>query len=193
MPMIDRLLADSGFPLSAFDGLAVAVGPGSFTGLRIGISTAKGLALTADLPIAPVPTLDALAYTLPFASLPICPILDAKKHEVYTSLYEWRGAGMERRWEYLAISPEGLAERLQTDVIFVGDAVQPFHPLLSERLGDRAHFAPVAHQLPAAAAVAALGMKLLAAGNGVAPDALVPLYIRSSEAELRRRRASVSH
>jgi tRNA threonylcarbamoyladenosine biosynthesis protein TsaB len=191
--MIDRLLTDTGFGLSSFDGLAVAIGPGSFTGLRIGISTAKGLALTAGLPIAPVPTLDALAYTLPFASFPVCPILDAKKDEIYTSLYEWRGDRLERRWEYLAISPEGLVERLQTDVVFVGDAVQQFRPLLSERLGGRAHYAPLANRLPSAATVAEVGMKLLAAGNGVAPDSLAPLYIRSSEAELRRRRASISH
>ena len=193
MPMVDRLLEDAGFALSGFDGLAVAVGPGSFTGLRIGISTAKGLALSAGLPIAPVPTLDALAATLPFASFPVCPILDAKKDEVYTSLYAWSGDGLERRWEYLAISPEELVERLEADVIFVGDALQSLRQLLSERLGDRAHFAPLTHRLPAAARVAELGMKLLAEGKGVAPDGLVPLYIRSSEAELRRRRASVSH
>ncbi|HLC42938.1 MAG TPA: tRNA (adenosine(37)-N6)-threonylcarbamoyltransferase complex dimerization subunit type 1 TsaB [Methylomirabilota bacterium] len=193
MPMIDRLLVDTGFALAGLDGLAVAVGPGSFTGLRIGISTAKGLALAADLPIAPIPTLDALASTLPLAAFPVCPILDAKKGEVYTSLYERRGDELERCWEYLAISFEELVDRVRTDVIFVGDAVQPFRHLLSERLGEQAHFAPLARQLPTAAAVAELGMKLLAAGNGVAPDGVVPLYIRSSEAELRRRRASVPH
>jgi tRNA threonylcarbamoyladenosine biosynthesis protein TsaB len=193
LAVVDRLLADAELALGDMSGLAVAVGPGSFTGLRIGISTAKGLAFATGLPVAAVPTLDALAYTLPFASLPVCPVLDAKKGEVYTSLYEWHGDRMERRWEYLALSPEALAERISNDVVFVGDGVGPFREILSDRLGRRAHFTSGSRRLPSAACVAQLGLSLLAEGETVSPEVLAPLYLRSSEAELRRRHALLSH
>ncbi|PYM04330.1 MAG: tRNA (adenosine(37)-N6)-threonylcarbamoyltransferase complex dimerization subunit type 1 TsaB, partial [Candidatus Rokuibacteriota bacterium] len=102
MAAVDRLLTDAGWRPSDLEGLAVSIGPGSFTGLRIGVSTAKGLALALGLAVVPVPTLDALAAGLPFAALPVCPILDARKGEVYASLYRWDGGAMRREWEYLA-------------------------------------------------------------------------------------------
>jgi tRNA threonylcarbamoyladenosine biosynthesis protein TsaB len=192
LSMMDRLLGDAGYALSDINGLAVAIGPGSFTGLRIGISTVKGLALATKLPVAAISTLDALAHTLPFASLPVCPILDAKKGEVYASLYEWHGGRMERRWDYQVMAPEELCQRVTSDVLFVGDGVEPFQSLLSSRLGDRAHFAPLSRRLPSAACIAELGLRELSAGRVVDPSTLAPIYLRSSEAELRRRHA-VSH
>src|SRR3989442_166155 len=102
MGAIDRLLTDAGWTVRDLEGLAVSVGPGSFTGLRIGLSTVKGLALALSIPIVAVPTLDAMAALLPFAALPVCPVLDARKREVYASLYRWDGAGMHRVWEDLA-------------------------------------------------------------------------------------------
>ena len=102
MAVVDRLLQDCGWEISSLRGLAVSIGPGSFTGLRVGAATAKGLALALDLPIAPVPTLDALAATLPFADAPVCPLLDARKGEIYCSLYRWSGVEMVRVWDYLA-------------------------------------------------------------------------------------------
>src|SRR5262245_30280350 len=113
MAMVHRLLEDCRASLAQLGGLAVSIGPGSFTGLRVGAATAKGLALALDLPVAPVPTLDALAANLPFAAAPVCPVLDARKGEVYLSRYEWRHEGMARLWDYLALSPEEAAERLQ--------------------------------------------------------------------------------
>src|SRR5262245_4578017 len=105
MGAVDRLLSDAGWTVRDLEGLAVSVGPGSFTGLRIGLSTVKGLALALTIPIAAVPTLDALATLLPFAALPVCPVLDARKREVYASLYRWNGTGMRREWDYLAMAP----------------------------------------------------------------------------------------
>ena len=85
MAMVDRLIQDSGWRATDLEALAVSTGPGSFTGLRIGIATAKGLALALGVPVAPVPTLDALAWNLPFADALVCPLLDARKGEVYLS------------------------------------------------------------------------------------------------------------
>ena len=187
MSAVDRLLADCGLGPADLDGLAVSVGPGSFTGLRVGLATVKALAMALDLPVAPVPTLDALASRLPFADAPVCPILDARKGEVYLSLYRWRGGRMAREWDYLALAPEGAAARLELPVILLGDGVEACRPWLG-RLGAGAQVAPAVQRLPSAAAVAGLGLAVLAAGGGVSAEALAPLYLRPSEAELKSRR-----
>src|SRR6266545_3079457 len=158
---VDRLLADCGLAPADLEGLAVSVGPGSFTGLRVGLATVKGLAMALGLPVAPVPTLDALAARLPFADRPVCPILDARKGEVYLSLYRWRGDRMHRERDYLALPPALAAAEL---------------------------IAPAAQRLPSASAVAELGHAVLSAGGGVGAEGLVPLYLRPSEAELKARR-----
>lgn len=182
MVAVDRLLADAGWRPGDLEGLAVSVGPGSFTGLRIGISAAKGLAMALGLAIAPVPTLDALAAGLPFAALPVCPVLDARKGEVYASLFRWEGLALRREWEYLALAPEELARRLTGPVILCGDGAT----LVG---AAEALLAPPARRLPSAACVGAMGHAMLAGGGGVGPADLLPLYLRPSEAELRRRRA----
>src|SRR5437773_831287 len=117
MVALDRLLGDAGWTVLDLEGLAVAVGPGSFTGLRVGLSTVKGLAVALGVPVAAVPTLDAMAASLPFAALPVCPVLDARKGEVYASLYRWDGGAMRREWEYQALAPEALAARLGEAVV----------------------------------------------------------------------------
>lgn len=188
MAAVDRLLADCGAAPADLGGLAVSIGPGSFTGLRVGIATVKALAMALDLPVAPVPTLDALAARLPFADAPVCPILDARKSEVYLSLYRWRDGRMERQWDYLALPPELAAARLEPPVILLGDGIEACRPWLG-RLGAGVRVAPAAQRLPSAAVVAELGRAALAAGGGVSAEALVPLYLRPSEAELKSRRS----
>ena len=187
MSAVDRLLADCGLAPADLDGLAVSVGPGSFTGLRVGIATVKALAMALDLPVAAVPTLDALASRLPFADAPVCPILDARKGEVYLSLYRWRDGGMAREWDYLALPPELAAARLDAPVILLGDGIEACRPWL-DRLGAEARVAPAAQRMPSAASVAVLGRAALSAGEGVGADSLAPLYLRPSEAELKARR-----
>ena len=188
MSAVDRVLADCGLAPADLDGLAVSVGPGSFTGLRVGLATVKALAMALDLPVAAVPTLDALASRLPFADAPVCPILDARKAEVYLSLYRWSGDGMTRVWDYMGLPPEAAAARLEAPVILLGDGIEACRPWL-DRLGDGIRIAPAAQRLPSAAAVATLGRAVLAAGLGVGAEALAPLYLRPSEAELKARRA----
>lgn len=184
MPAIDRLLADAGWTAADLQGLAVAVGPGSFTGLRIGLSTVKGLALALKLPIAPVPTLDAMAAALPFAGLPVCPVLDARKGEVYGCLYLWDGTGMRRQWEYLALAPAALAARLTEPAILLGDGARLIQT-------PHARLAPPHRRLPSPSAVGVLGLERLAAGQTVGAGDLVPIYLRPSEAELKRRAAAL--
>ena len=185
MSAVDRVLADARWTPRDLAGLAVAVGPGSFTGLRIAVSTVKGLALALDLPIAAVPTLDAMAAALPWAALPVCPVLDARKGEVYASLYRWDGEAMRREWDYLALAPAALAARLDEPVLVVGDGAG----------GVRSPYAravPPPRRLPSPACVGALGLARLRRGETVTAAALSPLYLRPSEAELRRRGIAVS-
>src|SRR5512132_883619 len=184
MGAIDRLLTDASWTVRDLEGLAVSVGPGSFTGLRIGLSTVKGLALALAIPIAAVPTLDAMATLLPFAALAVCPVLDARKREVYASLYRWDGAGMHRVWEYLAIAPADLARRLEEPVIVLGDAADQIHSPYAQRIRPP-------RRGPSPASAGALGCSRLAIGDTVAPADLVPIYLRPSEAELKRRGAAL--
>ncbi len=184
LPAIERLLADAGYAPRDLTGLAVAVGPGSFTGLRIGLSTVKGLALALGVPVAAVPTLDAMAAALPFAALPVCPVLDARKGEVYACRYRWDGTAMRREWDYLALSPAALAARLDEPVILLGDGA----PAIAS---PHARLAPPHRRLPSPAAVGVLGQARLAAGDTVPAAELSPIYLRPSEAELKRRAAVV--
>ena len=185
MSAVDRVLTDARWTPRDLNGLAVAVGPGSFTGLRIAVSTVKGLALALDLPIAAVPTLDAMAAALPWVSLPVCPVLDARKGEVYASRYRWEADLMRREWEYLALAPEALAARLAEPTLVVGDGAEHI-------LSPHARRLQAPRRLPSPASVGALGLERLRRGETVSAAALVPLYLRPSEAELKRRAVPVA-
>jgi len=184
MPAIDRMLTEAGWAPESLEALAVAVGPGSFTGLRIGLAAVKGLAIALGLPIAAVPTLDAMAAALPFAALPVCPVLDARKGEVYACLYRWDAGAMRREWDYIALAPEALAARIAEPVIVLGDGA----PLVRS---SHARLAPPHRRTPSPAAVGSLGLAHLAAGRSVPAADLVPIYLRPSEAELKRRDIAV--
>jgi tRNA threonylcarbamoyladenosine biosynthesis protein TsaB len=184
MPAIDRLLGDAGWTTASLQGLAVAVGPGSFTGLRIGLSAVKGLGWALGLRVAAVPTLDALAASLPFAALAVCPVLAARRHEVYCSRYRWDGQGMRREWDYLAIAPDALAARLTEPTIVLGDGA---HAVVSRH----ARVAPPHRRVASASAVGVLGLARFEAGEVVSPELLSPLYLRPPEAELKRRALTV--
>jgi tRNA threonylcarbamoyladenosine biosynthesis protein TsaB len=180
MVAVDRALADARWTPATLDGLAVAIGPGSFTGLRIGLATVKGLALALGRPIAAVPTLDAMAAGQAWASRPVCPVLVARRDEVFTALYRWDGEAMRREWDFLALSPAALAARLVEPVIGVGDGAA---------LVDSPWLTPVlpVRRGPSAAVVGWLGGERLRRGDTVGPADLIPLYLRPSEAELKRR------
>lgn len=182
MVAVDRLLGDAGWVPADLGGLAVGIGPGSFTGLRVGLSTVKGLAMALGLPVAAVPTLDALAAALPYAALPVCPVLDARKGEVYCSLYHWEGGAMRRAWEYLALPPAALAARLDGPTILLGDGAPSIR-------SPHARAVVPPRRGPAPACVGALGLERLRAGLTVPAADLRPLYLRPSEAELKRRAA----
>lgn len=184
MSTVDRVLMDTGMSLSQIDGYAVAIGPGSFTGLRIGLATVKGLALATNTPIAAVPTLKALAWHLPHAAHPICPLLDARKKEVYAALYAFEGSELKQRMPEQVIALSRLADMIQERTIFTGEGAHLFRDEIERVFGERALFAPRSAILPSAAAVAELGLAMMQDNKQADPESLAPMYIRRPEAEV---------
>ena len=184
MPALDHILRDSSVDKGELDGIAISIGPGSFTGLRIGLATAKGLALGLGIPLVGVPTLDALAGNIPFAAHQVCPMLDARKGEVYTSLFRHENGALVRRSPYQVMPPRDLVEQIDEKTIFLGDAVDVYGDLVREKLGDLALFAPDAQRLPRAAIVAEIGLLKLKTGKRLDIASSEPIYIRPSDAEV---------
>jgi tRNA threonylcarbamoyladenosine biosynthesis protein TsaB len=192
LPAIDRMLRDAGVGLDAVSGIAVSIGPGSFTGLRIGLSTVKGLAYASGIPVVGVPTLEALAWSVPFAAVQVCPVLDARKHEVYAALFRFERGVLKRLMEDTAVAPEALCSRIRKPTLFLGDALPVYGELFRRLLGDRMLIPPLANRGARPACVAELGRRRLERGERESADTLVPRYLRPSEAELRRARTSRS-
>jgi len=188
LPGIERILADAGWSLDDLDGFAVSLGPGSFTGLRIGLSIVKGLAWATGKPLAGVPTLDALALNVSFVSHTICPILDARKGEIYTALYRQGDEGIPQRLtSYMAIKPEELVALISETTVIIGDGLLSYGDYLKRELGNRLVLAPPHLSVIHASSVAWLGWHRLRSGESEDVSSCTPLYVRPSEAELNRK------
>ncbi|MBS6956587.1 MAG: tRNA (adenosine(37)-N6)-threonylcarbamoyltransferase complex dimerization subunit type 1 TsaB [Enterocloster asparagiformis] len=195
LPMLDEIMKMLGVEMDTVDAIAVAGGPGSFTGLRIGAATAKGLGLALDKPLIHVPTVDAMAWNLWGAAGIVCPIMDAKRRQVYTGLYRMED-GIRVLKQQCAMDAGELAgelNRLGEPVIFLGDGVPVYRELFEELLEVPFKFAPAQMNRQRGACVAALGMLAMtgAAGeyNGafvVSSDEFAPDYLRKPQAERER-------
>jgi tRNA threonylcarbamoyladenosine biosynthesis protein TsaB len=192
LPTIDRMLQDAGVGPEALGGFAVSIGPGSFTGLRIGLSTIKGLAYATGLPVVSVPTLEALAWAVPAARWQVCPVLDARKQEVYAALFRHEAGGLLRLMEDVALTPEDLCGRIRKPTLLLGDGAEVYGELFRRLLGDKMLLPPLANRGARPACVAELGRVRLLRGECDAVESLVPRYLRPSEAELRRQPSSAS-
>lgn len=182
---IDRHLQELGWTFEQLDGFAAGIGPGSFTGLRIGVTTLKTLAWAAQKPFAGICSLDALAAPLALAALSVCSLIDARKEEVYCALYQPDGrGGLIRRTPYLVEAPERLLTRIELPTIFCGDGWPRCRDLFSKELGDRVREAPGTCQVVRAGFVGELARQRFQAQQGDDPVVVVPLYVRPSEAEI---------
>lgn len=185
MNSVDMLLKASAVSIKDIDAFAVSIGPGSFTGLRIGLSTAKGLAFATNKPLVPVETLDAFARTLPLCQHLICPMFDARKNEVYTALYRWQDSLCKKIIPETAINPEDFLKKIKEPTVFLGDGTKIYKKLILDILKDNAKFAPESKMSPSASSVAEIAIEKLK--NGITADtvSLTPFYIRKSEAEIK--------
>ena len=189
LPMLDELKKMVELDLKTVDAIALAAGPGSFTGLRIGSATAKGLAQAWGKPIVPVPTTAGLAYNLFGATGLICPIMDARRNQVYNGLYTFEGEKLVTVCEQRALSVEELAEELNargSEVLFLGDGVDVYRTLLEELLRVRHQWALPHLSNQRAGAVAALGEQLYLSGVKQTAAEHTPVYLRMSQAERER-------
>ena len=190
MPMVDTVLKQLGTGLEEIDAIAVSSGPGSFTGLRIGAASAKGLAMALNKPVISVPTLEALAYDLyGFRGL-VVPIMDARRAQVYTGIYEFGPRNeLLTLMEGSAMAFSELMEKLNSlgkEVCFLGDGVPVFREYIENNADIPVSFAPnhLSHQR--AGAVGALAMKYYREGKACPAAEMRPVYLRKSQAERER-------
>ncbi len=184
MLMIDGVLADCGSDISEIELFAVANGPGSFTGLRIGVSTLKGMAHAAKKPVVEVSTLEALAYNIYMSDCVICPIMDARRSQVYNGVYEWQGGVLVALVEPRALAIEECVADVKgygKRVIFLGDGVPVHKEYIKEALGDTALFAPPSCNSHRASSAAAIAYERQ--GSAKSCYEVTPVYLRKPQAE----------
>lgn len=205
LPMLEEIVKNAGLEMKEIDAIAIAAGPGSFTGLRIGSATAKGLGLALKKPIVPVSTLDALAYNMYGVNSLVCPIMDARRNQVYTGVYAFEatdaeGSGLCKAYklnvikEPCAVPIEEIADALNgmnREVIFLGDGVPVFAEQLSGLMKVNYSFAPGHLRLQKAGCVASLGMEKFKAGVYEDASEHSPEYLRLSQAERERKEAGL--
>ncbi|MCF2681849.1 tRNA (adenosine(37)-N6)-threonylcarbamoyltransferase complex dimerization subunit type 1 TsaB [Faecalicatena contorta] len=201
LPMLDEIVKMTELDLNSVDAIAVAAGPGSFTGLRIGSATAKGLGLALDKPLIHIPTLEGLAYNLCGSYDIVCPIMDARRGQVYTGIYEFEGTCLKVLEDQMAISIEDLGKKLigylreqGRRVTFLGDGVPVFRKTLEEEIlcGQNLTFAPANMNRQRAASVGTLGLWYYKEGKIESAEEHQPDYLRVSQAE-RERKERLGH
>ncbi len=183
---IEYVLKETGFNLEELDGWSISLGPGSFTGLRIGISTVKGLAFATGKPVVGLSSLDILASQISPTPYLICPIIDARKGELYTSFYKYSDENiLERLTPYQALKPDELIKRIEEKTVFIGDGLRIYGSFLKDGLKSLALFAPFTLNNPLGTMVAKLGCEQIRNGKLLGLENFTPIYVRPSEAELK--------
>ena len=189
LPMLDEVAKMIELDMNSIDFIAVSAGPGSFTGLRIGSATAKGLALALDKKIVSVPTIDAMAYNLWGSDAQICPIMDARRNQVYTGLYQFEDDHMNTILPECVLMIDEIVSRINESgkkTVFLGDGVAVFKEYIEGNIKVSYSFAPANNNKQRASSVAALGIELYKAGKAEDAKEHKPEYLRLSQAERER-------
>ncbi len=198
LPMLDEIARMIELDVSTVDAIAVAAGPGSFTGLRIGSATVKGLGLALQKPLIEVPTLAGLAWNLFGTEALICPIMDARRQQVYSGIYRFEGETLITVRDQTPLAVEDLIREIETlpasltekGVIFLGDGVEAYKALIEEKMTLSHLYAPASAGRQRAASVGALALRLYREGKAIPAENHVPIYLRKSQAEQQREKAA---
>lgn len=188
MPIIEKLLSTIDLSMEDIDIIAVSRGPGSFTGIRIGISTVKGLAHPGNIPLIGVSSLEGLAYNILYSKELVCPIMDARRNQVYTGVYKWIDYKLQTIVDEAPLSIRELMDKLrerEEKVIFLGDGLNRYRDEIINTLGNKALFAPKSANMQRASSIAQLAFDKIHK-EGVKPESylnIAPVYLRKSEAE----------
>jgi tRNA threonylcarbamoyladenosine biosynthesis protein TsaB len=189
MPMVDTALEMAGLALSDLDLFAASKGPGSFTGLRIGMSCVKGMALATGKPAVGISSLEALARQAAIPGWLVCPMLDARRAEVYYSLFESQNKGLACIGNETAAAVDRVLDTVNEQCLFVGSGALAYRGQIEERLGNIAAFPPTDQHTIRGAALARMALKCFETGDASSAAELTPVYLRKSDAELHIGRA----
>lgn len=189
VPMLKEALKMAECSLDDLYGFAISIGPGSFTGLRVGVATVKGLCFATGKPVIDIPTLDVIADNLSFVNAGlICPMLDAKKGKVYTAIYEYKDGKQKKLSSYRLVTIDEAIDAIikkNKDVTFLGDGLALYKNLIKSCLKNKTSFAPEHLWLPSAETVARFGEDKLARGIKHNPKSLLPMYLYSNECSIK--------
>ena len=184
MGMVRDVLARTKVSLAEVDAFAVTLGPGSFTGLRIGISTIKGLAAAMGKPLAGISTLEALAWQYPSTGTPVAALMDARRREVYAARFRFEAGELIRETADQVGAPMEAVQGISEPCLFAGSGALLYRQIILQALGDKAFFVPAAQNYVRPSSVAVLGYQRLSRGTVTPLDKIVPIYIRKSDAEM---------
>ena len=184
LQMVDQVLTEGKSRLDDVDGFAVTIGPGSFTGLRIGVSLLKGFVLATEKPFVGINSLEAMACTLDSPKHPVCTVLDARKSEVYAAVFESQKDGLHPLLKESALSPEALCEKIEVPTLFIGNGVERYREVFKDSLGARFMEPGTLPRFSTAAGTALLASRQFDHQNNFDLKQLRINYIRKSEAEL---------
>lgn len=187
LPAVENICNMSGIKVEEMDLYVCTIGPGSFTGIRIGMATVKGFALAMGKPVAGVSTLDALALNLAGSCATLCPMLDARKNQIYAALYRIQENTLPQKISKETVTEikDYLVSIDDNDVIFLGDGAEKYAKIIREILGGKAHFVAGIQNCVRASMAGLLGESMFRNGGGMDPVSLVPKYLRRSEAEMK--------
>lgn len=188
LPMIDEVMSMVEVKPAELDAIAIASGPGSFTGLRIGSATAKGLGLALNVPLVSVPTLEGMAYRFCHLDKLICPMMDARRNQVFAGVYDFKDGFQVVKDQWVGPIEELLDEvnKNSCEVIFMGDGALKYSTILQEQVTVPYEIAPITMLEQSAAALGMRALELYEAGETVSADAFAPEYLRLSQAEQER-------
>jgi len=182
MPSLDDLLTKVGLSPEELDGVIVALGPGSFTGIRIGLSVAKGLSESLAIPIVGVPTLAAMASQLPFLKEDICPLVGSRKGEVFTALFRWSAPGyLLRLRQDTCLKTSKIGSIISNKTVFIGNDLSQQGPILKQQVKGKPVMAPANLWNLKASSLGILGLKRLQKGESDNSGELVPIYLRGAD------------